>query len=234
MTHQRPWDDSSKIASGARGRAQQVFFATVLAELDGLLAGVQAIHARADGPSNVEHLPNDSFYRCLRAVQDVDARLGLLVGGTLDTPEIVITANGDQSAFGAVVELVANAPEIPGWFVRAFRPRLAPEFAPYAAITLRGREVGVSDITFRCARSPGRNAVDLILCVPGYDDAVDADTPPNSDISDAALLLLDHVLGEYDAVTRIWGMIVTGRPLLGLPLASLPAALDALVPPDVG
>ena len=72
------------------------------------------------------------------ALQAYNADLWFEVGGAPEGPrELVISAEGKRSAFGAVRALVAAAPLIPGWKAVAFKPRQGFEFVTsYEDITV--------------------------------------------------------------------------------------------------
>lgn len=72
------------------------------------------------------------------ALQAYNGDLWFEVGGAREGPrELVISAAGKRSAFGAVRALVAAAPPIPGWKAVAFKPPQGFEFVTsYEDITV--------------------------------------------------------------------------------------------------
>jgi hypothetical protein len=136
-----------------------------------------------------------------------------------------VSANGDRALFPRVKQAVAEAPDLPGWRVQAFRPRGALT----AEIDMDGRQLGYDDIW--CSVEPLDGGIDLTLWIRGLDAESDAA------LSRAALVLLDNAVGEYDAATRIKqlgrGPLPPGPlekntalfPLL-FPLADLPRFFD--------
>jgi hypothetical protein len=105
--------------------------------------------------------------------------------------ELCISADGNREAFPAVQEVVEAAPAIPGWSVRAFRQRgkldVTLEFA--------GHTLTYDDIWFTADRTG--NELSITLWIKGLTQETDRM------LSQAALILLDNALGEYDAVMHI-------------------------------
>jgi hypothetical protein len=108
-----------------------------------------------------------------------------------DVWELCISADGNRDAFPAVIEMVEAAPAIPGWAVRAFRQRgkldVSLEFA--------GHKLTYDDIWFTADRVG--NGLSVTLWIKGLTKETDRM------LSQAALILLDNALGEYDAVMHI-------------------------------
>jgi hypothetical protein len=149
----------------------------------------------------------------------VDGDLTWEVGVTQEPKELVISASGIQSAFPVVKRLVAAAPPISGWKIVAFRPRrkanLVIDFGDY--------RLDPAKAWFKA--SPRRGKLDIQVFVPDYRDS--------EAVKQAAFLLLDGLLGEYDVETRIAAIEIQGVPAnpmtAGLrPVAELPTAVDAL------
>ena len=78
------------------------------------------------------------------------------------TRELVISADGIQESFPSVVALTKAAPEVKGWTITAFRPRV-----DIAQFTLRfdGRDLAAKDYYF--SLQPEGEHIDLVLYVPG-------------------------------------------------------------------
>src|SRR5262249_18461644 len=101
------------------------------------------------------------------------------------------SADGNAELFPAVQEVVAAAPAIPGWAVKAFRERGPLD----VSLEFGGRALSYDDIWFTAVRKGDGLAVTLwIKGLTRENDGM---------LSRAALILLDNALGEYDAVTRI-------------------------------
>lgn len=136
--------------------------------------------------------------------------------------EFAISADGIEAAFPAVKRVVAATPEMSGWKVVAFRQPCNPDIA----IRLDGgREIAADDIWF--LTQPRGQKVAVALFIRGL-------LPINEgQYQTAAAILLDNIVGEYNAITKIDELFC--KPLLfdpesfGLkPLRELPQILDTL------
>lgn len=145
------------------------------------------------------------------------------IGPNGDRPwEFCVSADGIRDRFPLVRRAVAAAPEIPGWFVTAFRQRGGVD----CAINMGGQRLTADDIW--CEIAPAAGGVRLKLLIRGLTRATD------DLLSRAAVILLDNALGEYDAVMRVDSL--THGPLPdepeGVPglvsFRRLPAVLDLL------
>ena len=138
------------------------------------------------------------------------------------TRELVISADGIKESFTSVVTLTEAAPEIKGWTITAFRPRV-----DIAEFTLRydGRELAAKDYYFWLQSED--KSIDLILYVPGLSEE------NRNEFVNACYVLMDMAIGEYDVVTKI--RYIDHQPLMpttemeGLkPLTELPKEFDEL------
>lgn len=108
---------------------------------------------------------------------------------------MTISANGDKDLFPAVQAIVAKAPKITGWNIIAFRQRVPIEDVKKMRIKAAGQELNPSQMKFY-PLIEGKK-LDIIVYVAGI-------TEENFDkIAYGGLLLLDHLLGEYDCVTKV-------------------------------
>lgn len=105
--------------------------------------------------------------------------------------ELIISADGIQDAFPSVIKLVHLAPHLPGWEVKPFRPKV--EMDEYH-IDLGHRIIKAEEIRFEFQIIEGR--LELHLYIKDYH-------PEAEDILIASQILLDSLLGEYDAATKI-------------------------------
>lgn len=114
---------------------------------------------------------------------------------------LVISANGNAALFPNVKRLVESAPTLGSFEVIMLRPRHDPELD----LTIDGRKVAPGDFLFReTGRSAGK--LDLELAIKGL-------TPQNREVMlRAAFMLLDAVLGEYDAETKVGNIEFTPAP----------------------
>ncbi len=135
---------------------------------------------------------------------------------------LVISADGRRAVFPIVRAVVAAAPELPGWQVRAFRQRV--DLGQFT-LEFAGREITTGDFYFQLSRQG--SSLDLAYYLPGL-------TAENRDVlMHISFILLDMALGEEDVALGI--RYIDHHPVPadpaaeGLhPLTELPAAFDAL------
>ena len=100
--------------------------------------------------------------------------------------ELIVTADGDRSLFSLARAVVADAPVIEGWTIRALKPQIGcPVITQCEGLTLR-----LADITFDPLELEGPDELGLRIFVPGIEEK-DID-----DAHNALLRALDHILGE--------------------------------------
>jgi hypothetical protein len=156
------------------------------------------------------------FLRLMR----VDTALAFDIGPERDgRRQFVVSACGDPLAFPAVLKLTSAAPPLERWTVTAFRPRREA----------KGRfELGFGvemDLeTVRFAVEPAGGRVNVMLFVPGFRRAF------VEEYEVVGLLLLDIVLDEFDAMTRVGevGVAPLQPDVESRPLAELPSVIDSL------
>lgn len=99
--------------------------------------------------------------------------------------ELILTADGDRELFSIARTIVAAAPAIDGWRIRALKPKLGfPETTSWGGLTLR-----IDDLVFDPLELDGSD-LGLRIFVPGI-EAEDVE-----DAHNAVLRALDHGLGE--------------------------------------
>jgi len=136
--------------------------------------------------------------------------------------ELVVSADGIKESFTSVLELTKQAPDIPGWKITAFRPRVnVSQFT----LCFDGRDLAAKDFYF-WLQSEGHH-IDLILYVPGLTE------DNRNEFLNACYILLDMAIGEYDVTTRIryidHKLLPTNPTAEGLkPLTELPKEFDEL------
>lgn len=107
--------------------------------------------------------------------------------------EFVLSADGKTQFADAVKELAASAPELPGWTVVAFRPRMA--IAESLVLRIRDEDVGPDDVWF--AVQEAEDGLALTFHVRGL-------LPDNEELrAMGAMLLMDHALGELDVMMLV-------------------------------
>ena len=159
-----------------------------------------------------------------REIKRVDSGLTFQFGPTAEGGhDFVVSADGIRERFAAVERLVAAAPEIPGWKIIAFRPRIGVDFT----VQFNGLELGPADLWF--VAEPEDRQVGLTLCIRGLPPDEEGRAP----YQNAAYIMLDSILGEYDVTTKIqwieWQPLPPDPGALGLrPLAELPEVVDSM------
>lgn len=139
--------------------------------------------------------------------------------------KMTISADGDVELFPTVQEIVAQAPDIPGWQFIAFRQRAPLE--KLESLKLKGPEEDLQLKDMRFFPIVEGEHLDVIIYVSGLN-------PYNEQsLGYACLLLADNILGEYDCVHKVRGYDFHAMPedpeeLKGLkPLVDLAAYVDA-------
>jgi hypothetical protein len=148
---------------------------------------------------------------------DLTFEFGPLIDGKRD---FVISAGGIKDAFPAVRELVAHAPALSHWRVIAFRPRRSP----VSTIEFQDVKLKPEQVRMRLARDGEK--VGLTLLMPDYTEARGAE------FGQAAYLLLDEALGEYDVETKVgfieFEALPSTTPVDTVPLSELSTAFDRM------
>jgi hypothetical protein len=118
---------------------------------------------------------------------------------------LVVSADGRPERADAVKEFVASAPELAGWNVVAFRPRMP--ISESIEIAIEDQQIGPADIWFRV--EPDDFGLNLTLHVRAL-------TPQNEQIRGlGASILAQHAIGEFDSMTLLSSLQV--KPLQGDP-----------------
>jgi hypothetical protein len=141
--------------------------------------------------AGAEHVRDGIAPELGERLKECHPRLVWEIAADSDVWELCISADGDRDAFPAVKEVVEAAPTIPGWAIRAFRQRgkldVSLEFA--------GHKLTYDDIWFTADRVG--KGLSVTLWIKGLTKETD------QILRQAALILLDNALGEYDAVVHI-------------------------------
>ena len=109
-----------------------------------------------------------------------------------DKRNFVISADGIYTLFDVVLDLVNGAPPYQRWNIIAFRPRLHQR---NQVIELDGISLDYDDIYFRFQES-SYNKLNLDVYIRGFDGE-------DNRFIHVYFILLDSLIGEYDAVTLI-------------------------------
>ncbi len=144
----------------------------------------QLFHLDIDQPGLLDELSA----QLNRVYKGLTFELGPVEGGKR---EFIISADGIRERFPAVRRLVDAAPALPDWTIVAFRPPKDLDLV----VQVGAYRLGADDVWF--ASLPDRDHVGLALYLRGF-------TKQNEPVlAQAAFILLDSALGEYDVETRV-------------------------------
>lgn len=105
--------------------------------------------------------------------------------------EFIVSADGMVEAFDAVINLVGQAPDLPLFTIVAFRQPQEEE------VSIEYGEIELSWEDIFCTFEKDSDEVNLILYIKGF-------TEDNEDeFVSASFILLDTIIGEYNAGMRI-------------------------------
>jgi hypothetical protein len=107
-----------------------------------------------------------------------------------DRREFVISADGIKTAFPFVESLYASAPSLPQWTFIKFRPRRTPMELQVGDLHVKPGDMEVS------IEADGSKA-GLTVFLRGYDKARE------NQFLQAAFIMLDQAIGEYDMETKV-------------------------------
>ncbi|MCI4666886.1 MAG: DUF695 domain-containing protein [Bacteroidia bacterium] len=135
----------------------------------------------------------EKFSQLGQKIKEVDEDLTFAISPLDDQGkrEFIISADGVSDAFPAVIKLVSQAPPLPLWTITPFRAKV--EMDEYH-IDLGHRTIKAEEVRFEFSIIEAR--LELHLYIQGYH-------PEAEDILIACQILLDSLLGEYDAATKI-------------------------------
>lgn len=159
-----------------------------------------------------------------RALESISPGLVFELGIAVDGSEfeLTISADGRKELFPVVQRLVAAAPQLPGTKVVAFRPRKKIE--DFGMQVGAGRIAG-NQLYFVASNDLDRKglvAVDLFV--------QDMKREDDDALKNAAFMLLEAAVGEYDLETKIGTIDIKPAPAKIeaplRPLKDLPATLD--------
>ena len=118
--------------------------------------------------------------------------------------KMTISANGNISLFPLVEKMVSKAPRIPRWKFLAFRQRVSKDEALGLALKMDGVVLAANELKFLPVIHG--SILDVII----YTEKL---TPENKDmVSYGCLLIVDHILGEYDCVKKVRAFDVKKPP----------------------
>ncbi len=130
-----------------------------------------------------------------KRLQKIDENLTVEIG-TIDdaTHDLVISADGIKAGFDKVKEVVAAAPQVPGWKVTAFKQ---PKDVSGLRVQLGPKELTINDIWYSLTPDTAKKKIDTIIIVH-------TGLPlPNELAGQIGFIALDGILGEYDVATKL-------------------------------
>ena len=104
--------------------------------------------------------------------------------------EFVISADGLKDAFPAVESLYASAPSLSRWKVTKFRPRRPP-------MTIRIGDLHLEPSDVEVAVEADGDKAGFTVFMKKYDES------QKNQFAQAAFLMLDQAIGEYDMETKV-------------------------------
>lgn len=150
-------------------------------------------HDFADAEAADEILP--VIERIREQLHRYDERLFPLIGlDEDDTPELIITAEGDAHAFLSVFELMKAAPKLQDWRIVPLKPRIGA-CETFRSIEVDGEELTLDDTRFVMASNG--TEVELAILVDDYAEEAE------ERLRYMALTLVECLIGERDLATRV-------------------------------
>lgn len=134
--------------------------------------------------------------------------------------DLIATAHGSVENFPLLMQLVAAAPALAHYRLRAFRARTTqPDFP----IGMDGFELETSDVLVACGRDDGQAALEI-----RFGREIPSDYQDHA--RNMAFIMLDHVLGEYDFAVKVGAVdfvdVAQDPDVQWTPLSQLPAVFD--------
>ncbi|WP_050180565.1 hypothetical protein [Domibacillus robiginosus] len=106
--------------------------------------------------------------------------------------EFIISADGLEEVFPSVIELVDRAPKLQNFDIIAFRQPSQEE----CEVSIDGITLTSEQVYFDYLFNPETELVDLKFFIKDFD-------PDNMVYDQAVFIMMDSVLGEYDAATKV-------------------------------
>lgn len=134
--------------------------------------------------------------------------------------DLIVTAHGDTENFPLLMQVVAAAPALPHYRLRAFRERTTqPDFP----IGMDGFELATSDVLVALEQDGGQAALEIRFGREIPNDYGDH-------ARNMVFIMLDHVLGEYDFAVKVGAVDFVEEPgdpqVQWIPLSQLPPVFD--------
>ena len=106
-----------------------------------------------------------------------------------ETPVLIITPDGMKDGYEPTVKLTDNAPDVEGWKIIRFR-----QPSDSFNIKMGDKELSMED--FKVLREFDEEHVHLALCINGF-------VENDNQFITLGFLALDHLLGEFNVITRV-------------------------------
>jgi len=160
-----------------------------------------------------------------KRLQEIDNNLTLNIERQTDegAVDLVFGCDGYPESIHTVLSLVDSAPQIAGVQIRAFNERCNP--VPHM-VNLGGELISIDE--FWCSLRNINGRLELAIYLDDAPQVLDMDPRV-----EAAMILLDALLGEYEIMTRIWALDWFDLPIEPLdygliPMSNLRAEFDAM------
>jgi len=137
---------------------------------------------------------------------------------------LILSADGDAELFPVVQALYAARPNVAGWKIVAFRQRRPPNELKSLEFEIEGKKYDPTACSFVAQRNGDR--LDIALFSPTED--------VSDHVKTIMMVMVDHVIGEYNTETRISGIDYLPRSKTwktAKPLPALAQLLDETFPP---
>ncbi|MBU8732316.1 hypothetical protein KM915_19880 [Cytobacillus oceanisediminis] len=162
---------------------------------------------------------NSLFYKLDKQLSKINEDIAFEFSADLidGKREFIISADGILSAFTDVIDLVEKAPKLDGFKIIAFRPK--SDVDDISTIEYEDISLGPDDVFFTYRKNG--DTLDIVLYLKGYDSDFE-------EWENAAFILLDTIIGEYDVATKIGSIDMLpykGSPKLK-PILELPSLID--------
>ena len=162
---------------------------------------------------------NSLFYKLDKQLSKINEDIAFEFSADLidGKREFIISADGILSAFTDVIDLVEKAPKLDGFKIIAFRPK--SDVDDISTIEYEDISLGPDDVFFTYRKNG--DTFDIVLYLKGYDSDFE-------EWENAAFILLDTIIGEYDVATKIGSIDMLpykGSPKLK-PILELPSLID--------
>ncbi len=159
-----------------------------------------------------------------QAIKKVHPDLVFEISGVHDAGkrEFVISAGGLSEVISAVESLHAKAPQLDRWIFIKYRQRRIDN--PAKGIKFEGRLVSGEGVKYSLIKDEDPQRIGVLLFFPNYSEN------DSQLFANVGFLLLDHMLGEYNVMTRVGYIDFLSTESehceSSMPLAELPSQFD--------